>query len=76
MPVALFLPEIAASRYGYAHSTFMDREETQERLGSRFYLFGVRDTGTGHIHPMKLLVGVARAASEAGAILHEKTAAT
>ncbi|MCD2183392.1 NAD(P)/FAD-dependent oxidoreductase [Rhizobium sp. GN54] len=69
-------PEIAASRYGYAHATFMDREETQERLGSRFYLFGVRDTGTGHIHPMKLLVGVARAASEAGAVLHEKTAAT
>ncbi|MBB3979232.1 gamma-glutamylputrescine oxidase [Rhizobium azooxidifex] len=69
-------PEIAASRYGYTHSAFMDREETQERLGSRFYLFGVRDTGTGHIHPMKLLVGLAKAAAEAGAVLHEQTAAT
>lgn len=69
-------PQIAASRYGYTHSAFMDRAETQERLGSRFYLFGVRDTGTGHIHPMKLLVGLAKAAAAAGAVLHEKTAAT
>lgn len=68
-------PEIAASRYGYTQSTFMDREETQERLGSKFYLFGVRDTGTGHIHPMKLLVGIAKAAKAAGAILHEQTPA-
>lgn len=68
-------PEIAAKRYGYAHSTFMDKAETQERLGSTRYIFGVRDTGTGHIHPMKLLVGIAKAAKAAGAVLHEKTPA-
>ncbi|OCI96728.1 oxidoreductase [Rhizobium sp. AC27/96] len=67
--------EIAAARYGYPHVKFMDRAETQERLGSEFYLYGVRDMGTGHIHPMKLLIGLARVAVEAGASLYEMTKA-
>ena len=68
--------EIAADRYGYPHMTFMDRAETAERLGSTHYHCGVRDTGTGHIHPLKLLVGLARAARAAGAELHEMTKVT
>ncbi len=67
--------EIAATRYGYPHMTFMDQAETQERLGSQFYLYGVRDMGTGHIHPLKLLIGLARVAAEAGASLFEMTKA-
>jgi gamma-glutamylputrescine oxidase len=67
--------EIAATRYGYPHMQFMDRAETEERLGSKRYHFGIRDVGTGHIHPMKLLVGLARAAEAAGAGIHEKTPA-
>lgn len=68
--------EIAATRYGYPHVKFMDRAETQERLGSEFYLYGVRDMGTGHIHPLKLLIGLARVAAGAGAALFEMTQAT
>nr|CAD6604628.1 FAD-binding oxidoreductase [Rhizobium sp. TCK] len=68
--------EIAAERYGYPHLSFMDREETAERTGSRHYYCGVRDTGTGHIHPLKLLVGLARAAQSAGAHIHEMTRVT
>lgn len=68
--------EIAAERYGYPHLSFMDREETAERTGSRHYYCSVRDTGTGHIHPLKLLVGVARAAQTAGAHIHEMTRVT
>lgn len=68
--------EIAAERYGYPHMTFMDRAETAERLGSTQYHCGVRDTGTGHIHPLKLLVGLARAAKAAGAEIHEMTKVT
>lgn len=63
-------------RYGYPHIRFMDREETAERLGSARYFGGLRDTGTGHIHPMKLLVGTARVAAEAGALLFEETPVT
>ena len=67
--------EIAASRYDYRHISFMDGKETAERLGSNHYLFGVRDTGTGHIQPMKLLVGLAKQAHAAGAAIHEGTKA-
>ncbi|WP_275788955.1 NAD(P)/FAD-dependent oxidoreductase [Pararhizobium gei] len=67
--------EIAATRYGYPHQSFMELEEIVSRLGSTRYLFGIRDTGTGHIQPMKLLVGLARQAALAGAALHEQTRA-
>jgi gamma-glutamylputrescine oxidase len=63
------------ARYGYDRMSFMEKAETAERVGSSFYHFGLRDTGTGHIHPMKLIVGLARAAKAAGAVLHEKTPA-
>jgi gamma-glutamylputrescine oxidase len=68
--------EIAATRYDYPHARFMDKAETQERLGSKRYFCGVRDTGTGHIHPLKLLIGLARAAANAGAEVYEMTKAT
>ena len=68
--------DVMAERYDYPHIRFMDREETARRLGSDRYLAGIRDTGTGHIHPLKLLVGTARAAAQAGAALHEHTPAT
>lgn len=65
--------ETLRGRYGYEDVAFMDRAETQERLGSRGYHGGMRDTGTGHVHPLKLLVGTARAAHAAGAQLFEGT---
>ncbi|TAU51681.1 FAD-binding oxidoreductase [Rhizobium leguminosarum] len=68
--------EIAAIRYDYPHLRFMDEKETQERLGSRRFHCGVRDVGTGHIHPLKLLVGLARVAANAGAEIFEMTKAT
>ncbi len=68
--------EIAAFRYDYPHIRFMDREETQERLGSKRFYCGVRDIGTGHIHPLKLLIGLGRVAANAGADIFEMTRAT
>ncbi|MDM9626438.1 FAD-binding oxidoreductase [Rhizobium sp. S152] len=68
--------EIAAFRYGYRHARFMDEEETQQRLGSKRYYCGVIDTGTGHINPLKLMVGLARVAADAGAQIFEMTKAT
>ena len=59
--------EIMANRFGYPHITFMDARETAERLGSTHYFGGTRDTGTGHIHPLKLVIGTARVAAQAGA---------
>ncbi len=68
--------ELMASRFSYPHITYMDADETARRLGSTHYFGGTRDTGTGHIHPLKLVVGTARVAAEAGAALFEKTGAT
>jgi len=62
-------------RYGYSRLSFMEREETAERLGSVRYSGGIRDMGTGHIHPLKLLIGTMHAAERAGARLFEKTRA-
>ena len=63
-------------RAGYEHISFMDAAETAERLGSTRYFGGTRDTGTGHIHPLKLVIGTARVAAEAGAQLFENSKAT
>jgi gamma-glutamylputrescine oxidase len=65
--------EIMAERFGYPHITFMEREETAERVGSRFYHAGIRDSGTGHINPLKLVIGTARVAAANGAQLYENT---
>ncbi|RFC64106.1 FAD-binding oxidoreductase [Fulvimarina endophytica] len=63
--------EILAARYDYPHASFMDRAETEERLGTSRFFGGMRDTGTGHLNPLKLAVATAAAAARAGAALHE-----
>lgn len=68
--------EIMATRFDYPHISFMDKDETRERLGSSHYHGGARDVGTGHIHPMKLLIGLARVAAQSGAHVFENTPAT
>ena len=55
--------ELMATRFDYPHISFMDADETAERLGSTHYFGGTRDTGTGHIHPLKLVIGTARVAA-------------
>ena len=68
--------ELMTTRFGYPHISFMDKAETAERLGSTHYFGGVRDTGTGHINPLKLLVGTAKAAASTGAHMFEQTPST
>jgi gamma-glutamylputrescine oxidase len=64
------------ARYGYNQVSYLDQRETAWRIGTERYLGSVRDTGTGHIHPLKLLVGTGQAAALAGAKLYEKTKVT
>ncbi|NDW06154.1 NAD(P)/FAD-dependent oxidoreductase [Jiella pacifica] len=65
--------EALKSRYGYRSVGFMDAGETAERLGSTRYFGGIRDDGTGHVNPLKLLVGLARVAASSGAKIFEET---
>lgn len=62
-------------KYGYDKVDYLDRPEMAEALGSEHYYGGIRDTGTGHIHPMKYLIGLAKAAAQSGAHLLEQTKA-
>ena len=64
-----------AEKYNYPHLSYMEQTETRERIGSKFYLGGIRDAGTGHINPLQLLVGLGVAAKNAGAKLFENTPA-
>ncbi|MGB7433225.1 MAG: FAD-binding oxidoreductase [Ahrensia sp.] len=68
--------DIMAERYDYPHLRFMDRQQVAEKVGSDYYYGGVYDTHTGHIHPLKLVVGTARVAASRGASLHENTPVT
>lgn len=68
--------ELMQTRYNYPHVRMMDAQEAAEKLGSTRYYGGTYDSGTGHIHPLKLLVGMAKLAAQAGASLFENTKAT
>ncbi|OCW56149.1 NAD(P)/FAD-dependent oxidoreductase [Hoeflea olei] len=59
--------------YGYQGLTFLDREALANKLGTTRYHGGIHDSATGHINPLKYVVGLARAAATAGARLHENT---
>ena len=69
-------PAFMAERYDYPHLTWMNADETADRVGSKRYLGGTRDMGTGHIHPLKFLIGLAKAAATAGARLCENSKVT
>jgi gamma-glutamylputrescine oxidase len=63
-------------KYDYDKISFIDKAKTSELLGTDLYHGGALDQGTGHIHPMKYVVGLAKSASNAGAKMCENTKAT
>ena len=56
-----------ARDYGYDRFEVLDRAETAATLGSNAYQGAVIDLGAGHIHPLNYALGLATAASQAGA---------
>ncbi|GBF56719.1 gamma-glutamylputrescine oxidoreductase [Candidatus Phycosocius bacilliformis] len=60
-----------AETYGYVMPQRLDRDQVAEALGTSVYHGGWRDPSAGHVHPLKLLFGLAEAAVTAGAVLHE-----
>ena len=67
--------EVLNTRYSYQNIEYLDQSAMSSALGSQHYFGGTRDTGTGHIHPMKYMIGLAAAAAKAGARLYENTRA-
>ncbi len=62
--------------YGYDATRPLDRAGIAEATGSGRFAGGVLDTGAGHVHPLRLAFGMARAVAASGARLFELTRAT
>ena len=62
--------------YGYPHIRSLSREEMREMLGTDIYHGGCIDSDAGHLHPLNYVLGLARAAREAGVTIHEISPAT
>ena len=62
-----------ADRYDYPHGELWGKERLAAVLGSSRYQGGLFDPLSGHIHPLNYLLGLARAAREAGVQLYEQT---
>ncbi|MEE4660247.1 MAG: FAD-binding oxidoreductase [Halieaceae bacterium] len=60
---------------GYPHElVLLDKEEVKEFVGSDAYLGGLYNArGGGHLHPLNLCQGEARAAQEMGARIYEQS---
>jgi len=64
------------SRYGYDSLRCVDAREMRHLVDSADYLAGSLDMRGGHLHPLNLALGIARAAQSNGARLFEGIEAT
>ena len=58
--------------YGYGHIRYVDREELRALVATDRYFGASLDMRSGHLHPLNLVLGIARAAQTHGAQLHEQ----
>lgn len=68
--------DLMQSRYGYDQLALIDAADLADELGTDVYHGGLVDRGGGHLHPLNLALGLARAAMTVGAVVHEQTRAT
>jgi gamma-glutamylputrescine oxidase len=57
--------------YGYDSISFVERRDLGAHVASERYLAGLLDTRSGHLHPLKYVRGLARAAETAGVKIFE-----
>lgn len=65
---------LAKNGFPYEHR-MLSREETSDMLGTDYYIGALLNMGNGHLHPLNLCIGEARAAESLGAVLYEQSAA-
>ena len=63
--------ELCRRRFGYRGYRMLSRAEIREEVASERYVGGRMDTGGGHLDPLRLVLGTAAAAEEAGARIFE-----
>jgi len=62
-------------RYDYPSLKFVSRDEVQHLIASERYLAGTHDARCGHLHPLNYTLGLAAAATRAGARFFEDSRA-
>lgn len=61
-------------KYKYENLTFLENNlEVRKYVNTKEYIGGLYDKGSGHLHPMKYLQGLAKVASELGVKIYENT---
>lgn len=61
------------SVYGYDKISFLSKQDIRTHLGTKAYFSGSLDMGAAHLHPLKLVLGLAKAASGAGVSFFERS---
>ncbi|MFP7571279.1 NAD(P)/FAD-dependent oxidoreductase [Marivita sp. S2033] len=62
-----------ARRYGYCEIESLDETAFHALCPSPDYKGGILDMGAGHLHPLRLALGLAEAAEKAGVRIHERS---
>lgn len=57
--------------YGYTGMEVLMGDTMRAHLSSNRYVSALKDQRSGHLHPLNYTLGLARAAQQAGAIIHE-----
>ncbi len=68
--------DFLAREYGYEGIERLESDELAAAIGTDLYHGGVRDPGAGHLHPLKLAQGLARALETTGGVIHEESPVT
>jgi gamma-glutamylputrescine oxidase len=64
------------SQYGYEHIRFVERDELLTMVATHGYYSGSFDARAGHLHALNFALGLARAALQHGARVHEAVEVT
>ena len=67
--------EMLARDYGYPRIRHIDRAELPQWIASSRYQAAAHDSGSGHLHPLKYTLGLARAAAGLGVKIFEQSQA-
>lgn len=67
------IPDELAEGYGHTAARSVSAEEMREMLGTTAYHGGFLDMMGGHLHPLKLALGYARAGAKAGVRFFERS---
>ena len=66
--------KLSRRNFPYEHG-LMSRQETCDALGTDAYIGALKNMGCGHLHPLNLAIGEAKAAESLGAVIYEQSAA-